>query len=373
MAATRKGDVGERDVVKIRGTDSGMDRRMTADKGTAPRRRVTLEDVARQAGCSTAAVSLWVNGKSDGRLTPANAARIEAAVKELGYVPNRIAQRLALGASRSVAYLFPGAKYGVFFGSIVDGVAERLGPSWDVSFYDAKHDPAHPDLSPLDRALASNPRALLISAPTEDVLTRAAALPVPGVVIDAPFAPDNLSLVSFAMRPAVAQMARTLRDLGHRRAAYVAFRGESLSLATRRDLVQGELDAAGISTVDDDLDLSSLDIEPTASAFAEIWPRWKASGVTAVVCADDRHTWGVIAASRRLQLSIPEDFSLVGFNDSEPGALLTPGVSAIRLSPHDIGEAAAAALEHLVAGGAPQRAEVQTTFERRGSVGHAPA
>lgn len=348
---------------------------MAADevhKGKAPRTRVTLADVAAHAGCSAAAVSLWVNGKSDGRLTAASAARIEAAVKELGYVPNRIAQRLARGASRSVAYLFPGAKYGVFFGSIVDGVAERLGPSWDVSFYDAKHDPAHPDLSPIDRALASDPRALLISAPTEDVLARAADLPVPGVVIDAPSTPDNLSLVSFAMRPAVADMAKTLRDLGHRRVAYVAFRGESLSLATRRELVRGELETVGISTVDDDLELSSLDIEPTAEAFAGIWPRWKAAGVTAVVCADDRHTWGLIAASRTLPLSIPEDFSLVGFNDSEPCALLTPSVSAIRLSAYDIGEAAAAALEHLVTGGAPQRTEVQTTFERRASVGPAP-
>jgi len=83
-------------------------------------------------------VSLWVNGKSDGRLTAENAERIAKAVKELGYVPNRAAQKLALGSSQSVSFLFPGALYGDFIASVVDGVSSHLGPDWEVAFVDAK-------------------------------------------------------------------------------------------------------------------------------------------------------------------------------------------------------------------------------------------
>ncbi|MGK9147185.1 LacI family transcriptional regulator [Plantibacter flavus] len=331
--------------------------------------RVTLADVARRAGCSGAAVSLWVNGKSDGRLTDESAARIEAAVRELGYVPNRAAQQLALGTSQSVAFLFPGALYGDFFASIVDGVTGHLGPEWEMSFVDAKPPTnAHPTTSPLERALRGNPAALVAAAPSAAILDELRQVQVPTVVIDAPSAPPHVSLISLDLESSVSDLAAHLQQLGHHRVAYVSFLAESLSLASRRKLVRKQLAAHDVELIDEDLLLGALELQATKQAFLEIWPTWEAAGVTAVICADDRHAYGILAAARSAGIDIPRQLSVAGFNDLDPNTLLDPPLSAIWLPAFSMGELAADALAEHIRTGQPVRHRMATRYVPRASM-----
>ncbi|WP_082539169.1 LacI family DNA-binding transcriptional regulator [Microbacterium sp. Root553] len=334
--------------------------------------RVTLADVGRRAGCSAAAVSLWVNGKSDGRLTAENVERIAKAVEELGYVPNRAAQKLALGSSQSVSFLFPGALYGDFIASVVDGVSSHLGPDWEVAFVDAKPSAGGGGVSPLERALRSNPSGLVVSAPSQQLLDGLERVAVPTVVIDAPNAPAHTSLVSMALEPSIADLAAHLASLGHDTVAYVSFVAESLSLASRRTQVSGHLAALGIRMVPDDLLLSTLRVSDTLDAFTEVWPSWSASGVTAVICADDRHAYGVIAGARALGVDIPGDLSLVGFNDLDPNIVIDPPLAAISLPASQMGERGGDALAEHIRSGEPARIELATAYVPRASVGPRP-
>ncbi|MEV1130258.1 LacI family DNA-binding transcriptional regulator [Agromyces sp. NPDC049794] len=334
-----------------------------------PRPRVTLADVAREAGCSAAAVSLWVNGKSSGRLSVENAERIEHAVVRLGYVPNRTAQRLALGSSQSVAFLFPGAAYGNFFTTIVDGVADRLGPEWEITFVDAKLSASAASSAPLARALRSDPSGLLVSAPSPDILAALEDVCVPTVVIDAPSAPAHVSLVTLDLTPSIHALVQHLDELGHRRVAYVSYVAESLSLSSRRSQVRDQLLRRGIDMVDQDLLLDSLTLTHAAQAFTGIWPAWERAGVTAVICADDRHAYGVMAAGRELGIDLPGRLSLVGFNDLDPNALLSPALSAIALPALEMGTAAADAFAAHLSTGTPSRLMIPTRYIRRESTG----
>lgn len=345
---------------------------MSSTRTVTGHARVTLADVGRRAGCSAAAVSLWINGKSEGRLTAATAERIARAIDELDYVPNRAAQKLALGSSQSVSFLFPGVLYGDFIANVVDGVSASLGSDWEVAFVDAKPSAGGGAASPLERALRANPSGLIVSAPSQQLLDGLHRVVVPTVVIDSPVSPAHTSLVSMALEPSIADLAAHLASLGHRTVAYVSFVAESLSLAARRAQVTRQLGAVGIRTVPEDLRLATLRISETLEAFTQIWATWSARGVTAVICADDRHAYGVIAGARSLGIDIPGDLSLVGFNDLDPNVIIDPPLAAISLPAQRMGGSGGDALAEHIRSGVPVRIDLPTAYVPRASVGPRP-
>jgi LacI family transcriptional regulator len=334
-------------------------------------RRTTAADVAARAGCSTAAVSLYLNGKSHGRLSQSWVDRIADAVQVLNYVPNRTAQQLVLGSSKSVAFIFPGPHYALL-GFVVDGVSRSLGPDWDLSFFHARGPSGQG--APTDtvrRALASHPGALLLASPPQEWIEAAESFSVPTVMIDSVAAPPGISSVEFDFAAGITAMATDLAEHGHRQVGYVSYEAESASIAARRTLVERGLHHAGLALGAADLHVGDASLTVLGEQFADLWPTWRAAGVTAVVCADDRHAWGVLTGARELGLHVPEDLSVVGFNDLEPAALLRPALSSIALPAREIGEAAGRLLVDTTGSKRVDRYTVTSAYRSRESVGHA--
>ncbi|MGH8888902.1 MAG: LacI family DNA-binding transcriptional regulator, partial [Acidothermaceae bacterium] len=97
---------------------------------TSPR-RMTAADVGRAAGVSAATVSLVLNGKAEGRVTPETADRVRAAAKRLGYRIDRRGQSLATGRSGLIGFVAPDTA-NPFFGSVQMGVLHALGSAYQV-------------------------------------------------------------------------------------------------------------------------------------------------------------------------------------------------------------------------------------------------
>ncbi|WP_301275246.1 LacI family DNA-binding transcriptional regulator [Streptomyces sp. RKCA744] len=301
----------------------------------------TSYDVARLAGCSQAAVSLWVTGNHVGRLSVDLQARIAAAVSELGYSTNRAAQRLSTGHGKTITFFFPGFRYD-YFGSILDGVTQVLGRSWEIRFVDLRPlEDRHAPESLFQAAGGADSTVMLVASPSKRDLEALALLNRHRiVVIDAPECPPGASLVHYDMAPAIDRMSAHLAALGHRSIGYLALAGAaSMTLEHREAVLRAATEhhgsrithtaEAGTGAGED-----SAKLQHTLSA-------WLEAGVTALVCADERLAYAVLRVASRSGIRIPQQLSMVSFNDSDVAAFLRPGLASIRLLPEPLGSKAA--------------------------------
>jgi len=113
-----------------------------------------------------------------------------------------------------------------------------------------------------------------------------------------------------------------------------------------------------------------LAVGPTAWSG---WAEWSAAGVTAVVCGDDLYAYGVMRACRALGIVIPDDLSLVGFNDLPYSELAAPPLTSVNLFATKLGAEAARLLQRYMRTGKPPRSrQLETSLVIRESTAAAP-
>ena len=144
--------------------------------------RVTAAMVGARAGVSVATVSLVTSGKTAGRVSKENIARVQEAVAELGYVVNGLGSSLAKGRSNIVILVAPDVS-NPFFAKVIAGVREVLGESFQLllSVTEAGQTPAPQDVRKL---LALRPAGLLVDAPSAHFLAEL-QMSDPMVLLDA--------------------------------------------------------------------------------------------------------------------------------------------------------------------------------------------
>lgn len=322
-------------------------------------RRSSSRDVATLAGVSRTTVSFVLNDRADANISAATRERVLAAAAELGYQPHAAARGLAGGRSHTIGLVLRQSPEQVAEDALlaetlrgISGAARNQGYRVLVEPFGA-HDGDYGDLIRSHRA-----DGLIVSGPRIDdtELQRLAAAGAPIVVqgslpgVDAPSVDvDNAA----AARTAV----RHLTDLGHRRIACVT--NASLSYTAARDRLEGyraALADAGIA-VDPRLvieaDFSAASGRRTMAQLLE------RDGITAVFVASDVVAFGAIAAIREAGLRVPDDISVVGFDDIPLAAYFDPPLTSIRLPAHDLGRAVGIALLDRIAG---RTVEVRTVL-----------
>jgi LacI family transcriptional regulator/LacI family repressor for deo operon, udp, cdd, tsx, nupC, and nupG len=283
------------------------------------KKAVTIRDVAKQAGVSVATASRALNGK---RVVNAGTRdRILAVMEELGFAPSPAARRLSLGRTLTV---------GVVVSFLTrPQAAERLR-GVDAVLTDSEFDLVIYNVESVQKrdhylgSLAHSQRTdgLLVMSlppPAEDGSTLSEA-PIPVVFID-------VHTPSVAHTPRVtgddltggALAARHLLSLGHRRIAFVGDALESpFGFTSSRDREQGlirELASAGVAI-------------PPAWIGHGAHGRYEAREIarriltsdsrpTAIFAASDTQAFGVVAAARELGLHVPDDLSVIGYDDIE--------------------------------------------------------
>ncbi|MDI2098482.1 LacI family DNA-binding transcriptional regulator [Ruicaihuangia caeni] len=329
-------------------------------------KRVTAADVAARAGCTPAAVSLWINGKTAGRISDQVGERIREAVEALGYVPNRTAQQLSTGQSRQLAFVFPDVWY-TFFSYILDGITAEIDESWDLALtMPLRHEREQGGgtRAALQRALRGGPAGLIIASPEREMLD---LVPpgLPTVVIDADSAPEHCSLARYDFEPGAAAVAAHLSAAGHERVGYIGLDRRADTLLTRRARLGDALEAHDIRFALPDLLLDNIRADMVADRVSD----WLTSDVTAVICGDESLAYGAIAASQRLGRSVPGELSLVSFNDLAPASLIEPSLTSVHMPTYEIGRLAGQMLASRVAGGDVRVETVPTELVVRESTG----
>jgi LacI family transcriptional regulator len=333
-------------------------------------RRATARDVAERAGCSPSTVSLVFNGKDAGRVSPQMRGLIHAAAAELGYRVNTTASALARGQLEAIGFVGPDPT-NPFFSMVLEGLTQGLRSAFSLTVL-MPEDGEDYNLTTVQRALAGNLAGLVLATPGTEFLD--SFVPTcPTVVLDAGGTAGSLPSVDLDVRSAILEMSGYLAALGHERVAYVGVsRQKKVSLQHRREELQAGLLGHGSRLAVGDLMLDGLTIDDAFQAFVRVWPAWSAAGVTAVVCGDDLHAYGVLRAARSLGLDIPGELSLVGFNDLPYSELTGPALSTVNLFATRLGTEAAALLHaYILTGRAPASTTLPSAFVVRGSTGPA--
>jgi len=292
---------------------------------------VNLKDVATAAGVSVATVSYVLRGAKP--VSREVEARVWEAARELGYQPNRSAQALRTGRSRTLGLLVPDLT-NPYFPALVQAIettARSLG--YALILIDAQNDPAT-EQQGLE-LLASYCIAGLVWVPVADP---PGPLPFPAVLVDRPA--EGFDAVQADHYQGGALLGAYALQLGHRQIGLLSGPAELCSAQERR---RGFL--AGLKGLEPSWEYAvPFALELPETALGQL----ARNQVTLLACANDVVAIGVLRALRQSGRRIPEEVSVLGFDDVPWAALLEPPLSTVRQPVAELGCVAVTVLHQRI-------------------------
>jgi DNA-binding LacI/PurR family transcriptional regulator len=291
-----------------------------------------MEDVAAKAGVSRALVSIVFRGVSGA--SDETRARVMAAARELDYRPDTRASRLGRGRTRTLGVTF--AVGHAFHGELIRSLySEADRAAYEVVLSGVT--PDRPDLDAVDTLLAERCEALLLVGsrlPTSVMGTVASRMPVVSLLRPVRNSPVGVVRTDDALglRLAVGH----LRSLGHRRIALLDG-GRAAGASERR---QGYRSGMRAAPELDELVLPGGLTELDGAVAAETFLALGHDRPTAVAAFNDRCALGFVDVVRQAGLRVPDDVSVVGFDDIEQAGYPHVALTTIRQDPALLGAAA---------------------------------
>jgi DNA-binding LacI/PurR family transcriptional regulator len=282
-----------------------------------------------------------LSGKSRGRISARTEEAVRRAAEELGYRPNVAARALRMGAARSVGLVVPDVTH-PFFGRTMRGAQEA---AWSAGYSVALVD------VPLDRPLEA-PLEALRAGPVDGFIFFSVEPPEqrPGgeriVVIEAE--PEGVPWVALDTAGGTDAALEHLLGLGHRRIAQLGSRVQYPTFQIRRARWRAALESVGVEPSDELWAGSVFDFDHAAVAAGRLLDA--DSPPTAIICDDDILAGGVYLAARERGLRIPEDLSVVGFDDLDFAKVLEPPLTTVGADAEQLGAVAFRLLADLIAG-----------------------
>ena len=315
-----------------------------------PRSPVKITDVASLAGVAPMTVSRVIN--TPDRVSPATAAKVRAAIDQLGYVPNLIAGGLSSRRSRMVAAVVPTIAHPMFAGVIQTFTDAMRLAGYEVMLSLSGY--GENDKEALLRALLGRrPDALLIAgaAHTPGAIQMITEAQIPVVEIwDVSNRPIDM-LVGFDHEDVGKEVARFFLNKGHTRFATIS---ASDSRAVQR--TQSFADCArraGGFVVGEAIVKAPSTIMAGREALAAMLPDLLKP--TALFCSSDLLAFGAITEARKHGLAIPEQLSVCGFGNFELSAASEPAFTTVSVEGAQAGQVAAGFVLQRLTGHGPRQ------------------
>lgn len=297
---------------------------------------VTIQQVAQQAGVSTATVSRVLN---DSQLVSDDLKqRVRKVIEELGYYPNRSARNLRAKHVRKIGVLFADIS-NPFFTSVLAGIESVLQKAGYILILGNSNEDAHTEQLHLNAFLEEGVAGIILAA-TTTTRTRYEKLleaGIPLLGIDRVVEGLKIDTVTINNIDAAYHATSHLIHLGHKR---VAFIGGPEKMSTARYRLMGYQQAMG--------EAGHLTPQLAAGNFRQDGGYAAMSSLldgpnrpSAVVVANNLMTLGALQSIHERQLSIPKDIALVGFDDMPWGASIQPPLSVIAQPTFEMGTVAA--------------------------------
>lgn len=305
--------------------------------------------VARLAGVSPSTISRVLNGTAV--VSEAKTQAIRAAIDELGYAPNPVARGLAGGRTMSIGVVTQ-ALDSPFYGAALHGIEVELDPAGYRPLFVSGNWNAVAEAQCIDMLRTRHVDGIIVlTGRLPDQALKECATSVPVVVTGRALKAPGLYALRFDNFGGALLATRHLIQLGHRRIAFITGDPEHPDSQERLDGYRAALKEAGINH-DPSLEVRGEYHEVSGMLAVE---RLLEQGdvVTAIFAANDQMAFGAALALRRRSLRVPEDISLVGFDDVPAAQFASPPLSTIHQPAFELGRLAAGAMLHLLAGTKP--------------------
>ncbi|MFE2633199.1 LacI family DNA-binding transcriptional regulator [Streptomyces scopuliridis] len=306
--------------------------------GKAP----TLEEVAARAGVGRGTVSRVINGSP--RVSAPTRAAVEAAIAELGYVPNRAARALAANRADAIALVVPEPEARFFaepyFSDIVSGVGEALAETGMQLLLTFAGGPR--ERRRLAQYLAAHrvDGVLLVSVRADDPLPDLlAGTGIPTVISGRRSAAEPLPSVDSDNAGGARTAVAHLLSRGRRTIATITGRLEVYGAACRLDGYRRALTEAGRPPDESLIAVADFTEEGGRRAMRELLARRPA--LDAVFAASDVMAAGARQTLRAAGRRIPDDVALIGFDDSAIARHMDPPLTSVRQPIEEMGRAMA--------------------------------
>lgn len=307
--------------------------------------KVTLKDVAKHAGVSVTAVSNVIRNWP--YISDELYEKVNQAIRELGYVPNPIAQGLRTGRTQAIGFIIPDLT-NPFQGTIVstvEDIAKEHGFSVLVS--NTHENEAREHDSILQMVSRNVDGLIIIHAPgTHFNAALISSLDIPLVLLDR-VPPDFAGAYCRIDSNMVVQLAlEHLYQLGHRRIAHLAGPRYTITAVERQHAYQQMIEQFGLAyQLIIENEVNSWKAEAGYHAMQTLFNVASDELPTAIFAANDPLAIGASHAIRQRGMRIPEDFSLVGVDDIDVSEYINPPLTSVQ---QPIEEAAGEAIQILL-------------------------
>lgn len=313
-------------------------------------RTTTLRDVANRADVHPSTASRALNERTRALVNATTVTRVLAAADELGYRPNALAQGLKVNRTMTVGMLVPDLT-NPLFPPIVRGIEDRLTAAGSTLLVANTDNDGEKERAILDVMARRRVDGLILATAQREhpILEEMLRLRYPIVLVNRTADVPALPSVAGDDHVGIGMAVRHLVELGHTRIAHLAgSRAVSTGLVRHQSFLTW-METHGL-TVDPELVVfcNWFNQQSGAAAFRELLER--EAPFTAVVAANDLVALGCYDVAAERGLAIPDDVSVIGYNDIPFADRFAPPLTTVRIPHYEIGVRAAElvleAIEH---------------------------
>ncbi|GAA2207326.1 LacI family DNA-binding transcriptional regulator [Nonomuraea monospora] len=313
---------------------------MTDIHKPAERRRLSMVDVAAHAGVSVGTVSNALNRPE--LVAERTLRRVRASIKTLGFVPSAPARQLRGGTARSVGVMVRDIG-NPFFSEVLPGIETRLSQEHLLLMLCSSSDSLEKEAYYLQVLEQHRVPGILITPAGPDIshLVELRGRGVGVVLLDRPGADSQLCAVAVDNVRGGELAGGHLLSLGHRRIAFLNGPSIVRQCADRREGLHKAVRAAGLDPdeVITEITLPALTPHEGEAALQRLSLGRK--GPTALFCVNDTVALGALRGLESRGIGVPRDMAVMGYDDVEFAALLSPSLTSIRQPKQQLGQAAA--------------------------------
>ena len=310
----------------------------------------TMAEVAARAGVTKMTVSRVLRHPE--KVNPTTRERVEAAIRELGYVPNRLAGGLTAGTSGLVAAIVPTLRHSLFADTL-DGVADALADAELALIVSSSSYKTDVEESQIRSILERRPDALVLTGLTHTRASRDLLRGFGIPVVETWETGDEPidMMVGYSNRAAAEAMTAELIRSGYRRIVFV--NGPSRNNERARHRAEGyaaAMRAAGLAALPIHVVHDEAAIRPETGAEVLRTVHAEQPDVDALFFTSDVFAVGALLAAREFAIDVPGRLGIAGFHDLEIGRVVSPALTTVHVPATEIGRRAGQMILDRLAG-----------------------
>jgi LacI family transcriptional regulator len=323
-----------------------------------PKKNITLHDVAKHAGVSPKTVSNVINNWP--YITDGTREKVQLSIDALSYRPSGLASSLRTGRTNTIGVMIPDIT-NPFFGQVVRGCEDVLYTAGYSIFLCNTGEDATKERRYLDMLVNRGVDGLLMvgSRSSAEVLTAVVHDGIPVVTVDSPPQHGNTTVIEIDNIGGAQMAVEHLIARGHTRIAHLG--GPQRLAAAHR--LQGYCQALENARIPYDENLVLRCAPTIRGGFQSSLTLIPSEKPTAFFCYNDLMAVGAMVACHQLDLNIPRDVAIVGFDDIAIASFVEPALTTVRVRQYDLGRLASDLLLERLSGKEQSQTQVQFPVE----------